>query len=176
MIAANSRTIFLLCAFFANSELSAQRSASFSRDSSKPDSLAVLRPVVDRMLKDVGGPMASGLRIVTRNHLTYAALDSVSRARKMVLASIPKGANVGVSCPWHNPVDTAGLNEKAGPKGYYVALRIFELTDSTATAGWSVGCGAGVAPISAFGQNETFRLKKINGEWVIVSVVDASIT
>jgi hypothetical protein len=140
------------------------------------DSLEILRTVADRMWKEVGATMPTGIRIVTPDQLAFQVLYSATRARGMVLDTIPHGERARVSCPFRMSGDTAGLNEKAGPKGFYVGLRIFELTDSTATAGFEVACGAGMAPISAFIQGGKYKLKRWRNHWVIDAIIDDYVT
>jgi len=72
--------------------------------------------------------------------------------------------------------DSAGLNEKAGPKGLFVAFQISQLTDSTAIAALYVDCGAGKAPISAYQLGLKYRLKRVNQEWIIESEIDYWVT
>ncbi len=140
------------------------------------DSLEVLRTVADRMWKEAGASMPTGIRIVTPDQLAYEVLYSATRARGMVLDTIPHGERARVSCPFRMSADTAGLNEKAGPKGFYVGFRIFNLTDSTAIAGFEVACGAGMAPISAFMRGAKFRLIRWSHRWVIDVTLDDFVT
>jgi hypothetical protein len=150
---------------------------------STADSVAVVKPLVNWLLKDPYSSLTPGARIFAGDRLAFAALDSVSRARGLVLEP-PLQPGTRIGCPYKMISDSAGLNEKATQKGLFVGFKIFSLSDSTAIAGFGVGCGLGVAPLSAYATATKFRLKRVNRrsgfrlehEWVIESVIDSWVT
>jgi hypothetical protein len=146
------------------------------RTTSAADSLEVLRAVANRMWMEAGINVGRGPRFFTPSQLAYEALYSETQARKIALDSIPRGQHFTVSCPFRMSSDSAGLNEKAGPKGFFVALVIIEIKDSVATAAYEVGCGAGGAPISGFLQGGKYKLVRWRNHWVIDAIIDRYIT
>ncbi len=172
----------------AISKLAAQAAMPAFRVHTSADSLEVVRPLVDRLLKDLKWSLRPGVRIFAGDRVTFAALDSISLAQGFLLEPPSQpGTRIGVSCPFTMSADSAGLNEKAGPKGLFVGFQISALSDSTAIAGFLVSCGGGVAPISAYATGAKFRLRRVNRgtrfrlrqmhyEWVIESVIDSWVT
>jgi hypothetical protein len=155
---------------------------------STADSVAVVKPLVNWLVGNLKWTLRPGVRIFVGDRITFAALDSVSAAQGFLLQPPPQpGTRIGASCPWTMPADSAGLNEKAGKKGLLIGFHIAALSDSTAIAGYDVGCGSGMAPVSAYGTGARFRLrrvirgprfqvKQVTYEWVIDSVVDSWVT
>lgn len=160
-------SLSLLCVLLSGPQLAGQ--PSHPGRQARADSVDLLKQLAPQVWIGVGGQQLNRpARLIAGDELTRAALDSflVSRGTPF-LPALAKGE--GTTCP-------SGFSGPQTETAYVVSLKVYELKDSTAKAGFVLSCGRGEAPGTAFATGAHFNLRRVNGQWILGELIGGFIS
>jgi hypothetical protein len=126
---------------------------------SRTDSIEILKQLAPEVWKTIGGARGVPDPMIAADELTRAALDSFLVAHGTALLP-PLAKDRRTTCPYNSP-------DPRGPQAWIMTLKVFELKGDTAKAGFVKFCGHGEAPGTAFASGADFRLRRVDGHWVL---------
>lgn len=135
---------------------------------SRADSIEILKQLAPEVWKAIGDTHGVPQPVIAADELTRAALDSFLVAHGNTLLP-PLAKDQRTTCPYHSP-------DPRGPQAWMITLKVFELRGDTAKAGFVQFCGHGEAPGNAFASGADFRLRRVNGHWVLGELIGGFIS